>query len=58
MRRDLLDLTGDELDLAVDDELRGADVDVIARTASEIFDEQAGIVVAEIELESRLRERR
>src|SRR5580692_6457445 len=29
-RRDFLDLTGDQLDLAIDDELRGANVDVVA----------------------------
>ena len=46
----------DQLDLAVDDELRGADVDVVARAATQVLHEQPGIVVAEVEPETGFRQ--
>src|SRR6266702_120744 len=55
VRRDFLDLTCGQLDLAVDDEVRGADIDVIAGAAPQIFHEQPGIIVAEIEPETGFR---
>ena len=54
-----LDLdTGLERDAAVGDQLRGADVDVVARAAPQIHRTDAGIVLAEGELEARLLEPR
>src|SRR6516225_2540114 len=53
--RDFLDLARDQLDLAVNDELRRANVDVVARAAAQILHEQPGVVVAEVEPEARPR---
>src|SRR6266436_1865618 len=58
----LLDpLDGDaalQLDPAVGDQFRGPDVDVISRTAAEVFHKQPRAVLAEIEKETRLLEPR
>src|SRR6266852_9561697 len=43
-------------DLAADDEIRAADVEIIAAAAGEIFELPAGVAVAEIELEADARE--
>jgi hypothetical protein len=51
---DLDDLPALQLDLAVDDELAGADVDVIARAAAQIFHEQPRAVIAPVEPEPGL----
>ena len=56
VRRDFLDLAIHQLDLTVDDELRGADVDVIAGAATQVLHEQPEIVVAEIEPETGFRQ--
>ncbi|MPL79701.1 hypothetical protein SDC9_25585 [bioreactor metagenome] len=45
-----------QLDRAVDDELAGAHVDVIARPAAQVFHEQARAVIAPVEIEARLLE--
>src|SRR5262245_30963234 len=39
VRRYFLDLTGDQLDLAVDNKLRSADIDVVARAATQVLHE-------------------
>ncbi|MCO5546654.1 hypothetical protein L7F22_000088 [Adiantum nelumboides] len=51
---ELLHLPADQLHLAVGDELGGADVDVVARAAAQVLHEQAGVVVAEVQLEPGL----
>src|SRR5712691_1231557 len=43
-------------DLAFDDQIGAADIEIIAAAASEIFELPAGVAVAEIELEARARE--
>jgi hypothetical protein len=50
---DLLDLAALELDLAVDDKLARADVDVIARAVPQVFHEQPRVVGAPIMPEAR-----
>src|SRR5713101_1437755 len=58
----LLDqLDGDaalQLDPAVGDQFRGPDIDVVSRTAAEVFHKQPRAVLAEIEKETRLLESR
>jgi hypothetical protein len=41
-----------QFDLAVGDQIAGADVDVVARPAAEVFHKQSGVVVAPVELEA------
>ena len=53
LRRDRLDLAVLELDRTVGDELRGADIDIVAGAAPQVLHEQAGLVIAEVELEPR-----
>ena len=52
------DLPAFQLDLAIDDELARADVDVVARAAAQIFHEEARAVGAPVVPEARLFEAR
>src|SRR6478735_169508 len=53
---DLADLAIGQLDPAVDDQLRGADVDVVAGAAPQVLQEQAGAVNAEVQVKAGSRE--
>ena len=51
---DLEALAGAELDLAIDEQLHRADIDVVAGAAAQVLHEQAGVVVAPVVHEAHL----